>query len=67
MEAIIEHVSEYELERGKPMPNLIHGIIQANLVFELKVRYRVNYHIASEVGLATQPDARCGCLPQFQT
>lgn len=38
------------------MPNLIHGIIQANLTFELKMRYRSDYHIASEVSLATQPD-----------
>ena len=50
------NVSDYELERGKPMPNLIHGIIQANLVFELKVKYRTEYHIASEVSLATLPD-----------
>ena len=38
------------------MPNLIHGIIQANLSFELKMRYRADYHIASEVSLATTPD-----------
>lgn len=56
MKAVIENVSDYELERGKPMPNLIHGVIQANLVFELKLRYRENYHIASEVSLATLPD-----------
>ena len=55
MEAIVD-VSAYELERGKPMPNLIHGLIQANLSFELKLRYRTDYHIASEVSLATQPD-----------
>ncbi|MEZ0541398.1 Uma2 family endonuclease [Fibrella arboris] len=54
-EAIID-VSDYELERGKPMPDLIHGIIQANLSFELKMRYRADYLIASEVSLATQPD-----------
>lgn len=38
------------------MPNLVHGLIQANLVFELKTRYRSEYHIASEVSLATLPD-----------
>ena len=52
MEAVIEQPLSYELERGKPMPNLSHGAIQANLVFELKNAYR----IASEVTLATQPD-----------
>lgn len=56
MEAIVEHVSEYELERGKPMPNAIHGAIQANLSFELKLRYRDSHRIMSEVSLATQPD-----------
>ncbi|QHV94495.1 Uma2 family endonuclease [Spirosoma endbachense] len=39
------------------MPNLIHGAIQANLVSELKMRYRHEYRIASETSLATQPDS----------
>ena len=57
MEAILEQdVSTYERERGKPMPNLTHGSIQANLVFELKAAYRDTYRVASEVTLATQPD-----------
>jgi Uma2 family endonuclease len=55
MEEVIEQPSEYEMERGKPMPNLIHGIIQANLSFEFKSRYRNQFHIASEVALATLP------------
>lgn len=56
MEAIVEQLSDYELERGKPMPNLIHGSVEANIVFELKLRYRSEYRIASEVSLATLPD-----------
>lgn len=56
MEAVVEQLTEYELERGKPMPNLTHGAIQANLVFELKTALRTQYRIASEVALATQPD-----------
>ncbi|MBC7571614.1 MAG: Uma2 family endonuclease [Spirosoma sp.] len=57
MEALLEQeLSAYERERGKPMPNLTHGSIQANLVFELKTAYRKQYRIASEVTLATQPD-----------
>ena len=56
MEAVVEQLSDYERERGKPMPNLIHGLIQGNIVFELKARYRTDYHIASEVSLATVPD-----------
>ena len=46
----------YELERGKPMPNLTHGAIQMNLGFELKLNYGTSYRIASEVALATVPD-----------
>jgi Uma2 family endonuclease len=56
MEAVVDILSEYELERGKPMPNLTHGAIQANLIFELKMAYRSEYRIASEVTLATLPD-----------
>ncbi|GAA4410546.1 hypothetical protein GCM10023187_35270 [Nibrella viscosa] len=57
MEAVIDQaLSAYELERSKPMPNLTHGSIQANLVFELKTAYRNQFRIASEVTLATQPD-----------
>ncbi|MBU1820168.1 MAG: Uma2 family endonuclease [Bacteroidetes bacterium] len=57
METAVEHLSEYELERGKPMPNAVHGAIQANLSFELKLRYRDSYRILSETSLATQPDS----------
>jgi len=50
MEALLEQeLSAYERERGKPIPNLTHGSIQANLVFELKTAYRKQYRIASEV------------------
>ncbi len=39
------------------MPNLIHGIIQANLSFELKMRYRDTYRVLAGLSLATQPYA----------
>jgi len=55
MEALIQQVSEYELGRNKPMPTLIHGAIQANLSFELKLNYRTRFRVASEVLLDTQP------------
>lgn len=57
MEAVIEHLSDYELERGKPMPDTIHAAIQMNLGAELLVRYRKSYRILSELSLATLPDA----------
>ena len=60
MELLVETVAErelsaYEIERGKPMPTLIHGAIQANLVFEIRLKYQNQFRIASEVLLDTQP------------
>lgn len=59
MEAVIEQLSAYELERSKPMPTLNHAIIQANLIFALKLRYQQQYSIASEINLSmpARPDA----------
>ena len=59
MEAIIEQVSNYQLERGKPMPTLNHAIIQANLIFALKLYYRDQYSFPSEINLTMpeRPDA----------
>lgn len=62
MELVSEQTTEavlsaYELDRGKPMPNLTHGALQANLIFEVKLHYGSQYRIASEVALATVPDS----------
>lgn len=48
---MVETLSDYEIERGKPMPSLNHSIIQANLIFELQFHYRQQYRIASEISL----------------
>ncbi|CAN5447683.1 hypothetical protein BH09BAC4_BH09BAC4_01620 [soil metagenome] len=50
MEAVVE-LSEYEAERGKPMPSKNHSIIQSNLIFELKLHYRDTYRFLSEITL----------------
>jgi Uma2 family endonuclease len=55
MEAIDEKISTYELERGKPIPTLTHGAIQANLTFELKTIFQKPRRVASEVTLDTLP------------
>lgn len=44
-------LSEYELERGKPIPSKNHGIIQANLLIELGSRYRKDYRFTSEISV----------------
>lgn len=48
-------VLSYETERNKPMPSLNHSIVQGNLIAELKVRYRKQYTILSEIDL-TMPE-----------
>jgi Uma2 family endonuclease len=61
MELLIEEVvmerelSDYEIERNKPMPTLIHGAIQFNLGFELKTKNSNRFRFASEVLLDTKP------------
>lgn len=43
-------VSDYEIERGKPMPSLNHSAIQANLI-KAFVPYWDKYRVASELNL----------------
>ncbi|MFQ3608830.1 MAG: Uma2 family endonuclease [Chloroherpetonaceae bacterium] len=50
-EQLLEAVSDYELERGKPMPNFNHGYIQANLIVGLRERYRKQFSVISEVSI----------------
>ena len=49
------NISQYEIERNKPIPNRIHGVIQLDLGFLLKLNYREKYQFSSEVSLATVP------------
>jgi Uma2 family endonuclease len=44
-------LSEYEIERGKPMPSLNHGIIQSNLCFAILTKYRKEYSVISELSV----------------
>ena len=55
METLVA-ANAYERERGKPMPTLTHGAIQANVIVQLAINYGASYRIASEVALATVPD-----------
>ncbi len=49
MEAVQTH-TDYERERGKPMPSLNHGLVQTFLSAAL-LRYRKKYSIVSELSL----------------
>ena len=49
--------SSYEIERNKPMPNRIHGVLQGDISFLLNLQYRKKYEFSSEVSLATTPSS----------
>ncbi len=51
METLAIELSEYELERGKPMPSWNHSAVQANAIFELKTRYRDQFRFMSEINI----------------
>ena len=51
MSSTVETISDYETERGKPMPSTVHSFIQNNLIFELNYRYRQQYQILPELSL----------------
>ncbi|KAB7727041.1 Uma2 family endonuclease [Rudanella paleaurantiibacter] len=55
MEATLEQLSEYELERGKPVPTLNHAYVQKNLLVSLDYRYRKTHTVLSELNL-TMPE-----------
>lgn len=47
-----ELLSDYELERGKPMPSLNHAVLQSNLIAILGTKYRKEFTFASELSLS---------------
>jgi Uma2 family endonuclease len=52
MEKVLE-ISEYEAERGKPMPSKLHALMQANLIAEMAV-YRQRFVLLSELSLSLE-------------
>lgn len=44
-------LSDYEIERNKPMPSLNHGLVQANLIAILWSLYRTQFSVISELSL----------------
>ncbi len=47
---IVETVSQYELERGKPVPRERHSLVQANIIGQLYT-YRSQYTVLSEIDI----------------
>ena len=52
----LEILSDYELERNKPLPNTTHSVLQSNLVFELRQKSFNQFRILSELALDTVPN-----------
>ncbi|MDQ2771669.1 MAG: Uma2 family endonuclease [Bacteroidota bacterium] len=52
MEALAPEISDYELERGKPMPSLKHAIIQGNLIQFLRINLGADYLVLPKLSLA---------------
>ncbi|MFZ4646558.1 MAG: Uma2 family endonuclease [Gemmataceae bacterium] len=55
METIVEtpELTEYELDRDKPMPSKNHALVQSRLVFALSLEYRHLYDFPTEISLDT--------------
>jgi len=51
METLAPEISDYELERGKPMPSLKHALIQRNLLI-LNAGLSAEYLVLPELSLA---------------
>ena len=48
---VTEQLSDYELERGKPMPSKNHGLVQGNMTIALGIKYRKEYSFLTELTL----------------
>ena len=64
METLAPEISDYELERGKPMPSLNHSIVQSNLIMELGSRYRSQFRLLSEINIDFGSEFR-GMVPDI--
>jgi Uma2 family endonuclease len=56
--------TQYEQERGKPMPSKNHSIIQGNAYFELRNQYGDQYDIFPELSLSLTTDGK-GAVPDI--
>lgn len=50
--------SEYEIERGKPMPSKNHSIVQGNIYFLLRQKYEPRYRLLPEITMVIEEKER---------
>lgn len=53
----VEQLSDYEIERNKPMPNRIHGTLQSKINFLLLLAYSDQFSFPNELSLDTTPSS----------
>jgi len=63
MEAAVA-LSQYEIERGKPMPSFNHSVLQMRLGTLLSIHYNDQYELLSEVDLDL-PNAKKPTVPDL--
>lgn len=44
-------LSEYEIERGKPMPDKNHAFVQSNFLYFIRLKYGNSFRLLSEINL----------------
>ncbi len=59
--------SEYEIERGKPMPSFNHAVIQARISKEILVQYEEQFTVGSEMSLISTTPPTVPDLSIFPT
>lgn len=63
-ETVVEReLSQYELERNKPMPSKNHSIVQGNLTTEINILYRKQFTLMPEIEI-TMP-SKPNCVPDI--
>jgi Uma2 family endonuclease len=58
--------SEYELERGKPIPSKNHAIVQGNIYFLLRQKYESLYRFVTEVSILMHEKERIPDLAIYE-
>ncbi len=55
--AVATNLSLYEIERNKPMPNFVHGVLQSKISRLLGNQYEDKFLFPNELSLATTPSS----------
>jgi len=58
--------SEYEIERGKPIPSKNHAIVQGNVYFLLRQKYEDQFRVVPEVSVIVNEKERVPDIALFE-